>query len=284
MNETQTRDIQLQELEILKEVKRICDLHKIRYYLSSGTLLGAVRHKGFIPWDDDIDIMMPPDDYIRFLEVATSELGEEFFLQTYETDPYFYASFAKIRKNGTAMMRWNDERYHIHHGIWLDIFPIIYVKSDSDYRIKKKILKLTNCLQMDDFLKASKDDFEKEYSKLTICMLKMLHLLPQGLRSKMHKWILSYFFSVKSGEKTTFIWNTLDKIYPSDLYAGPVREISFEDESFGVPSQTEGWLTACYGDYMTLPPVEERRTHTLLIYNSNRSYEFYMQDESQCGQ
>lgn len=111
-------------LEILVEIHRICVENDITYWLEAGTLLGAIRHKGFIPWDDDCDVSMPRKDYERFLQIAQEKLPETMFLQTKETDKEYPLPWAKIRKNGTLLIETGEtgeEKYH--HGIFVDIFP-----------------------------------------------------------------------------------------------------------------------------------------------------------------
>ena len=113
-------------LEILVEIHRICVENNITYWLEAGTLLGAIRHKGFIPWDDDCDISMPRKDYERFLQIAQEKLPETMFLQTKETDKEYPLPWAKIRKNGTLLIETGEtgeEKYH--HGIFVDIFHMI---------------------------------------------------------------------------------------------------------------------------------------------------------------
>lgn len=110
------RDLQLCEFGILKDIKRVCEENHITYYLSSGTLLGAVRHKGFIPWDDDIDIEMPYPDYLRFVAVAQEALGPGYFLQNRDTDPAFCGLFSKVRKNNTTMLSKYEIGIAGHHG------------------------------------------------------------------------------------------------------------------------------------------------------------------------
>ena len=119
-------------LEILVEIHRICVENNITYWLEAGTLLGAIRHKGFIPWDDDCDISMPRKDYERFLQIAQEKLPETMFLQTKETDKEYPLPWAKIRKNGTLLIETGEtgeEKYH--HGIFVDIFPYDYYKKAS---------------------------------------------------------------------------------------------------------------------------------------------------------
>ena len=123
MDKATLRQVQLTQLSIAKEIKRICDDHDIEYFLDSGTLLGAVRHKGFIPWDDDMDIAMTRENYDKFLAVAKVELDSRFFLQTWETDKNYPMPFAKIRLNGTKYVENVFEKAQMHQGIYVDVFP-----------------------------------------------------------------------------------------------------------------------------------------------------------------
>ena len=124
------RKLQLVQLLSLLEIKRICDKHNIHYTPIGGTLLGTIRHKGFIPWDDDIDVGMLREEYNKFLEVAKDELRPEFFLQTYETDPNYPKALARLCVNGTRyMLKWEKDA-DIHHGVFTDIFP--YDNSPND--------------------------------------------------------------------------------------------------------------------------------------------------------
>ncbi len=134
------RKIQHCELEILKAVVSLCERHNLRYWLAYGTLLGAVRHHGFIPWDDDIDIYMTVQDLKKFVKYAKEELKDDFFIQCPITEKKTHWMFCKVRKNGTRLLETNEQiRNDFHQGIWIDVFPLVPV-SDSraiqDYQIK----------------------------------------------------------------------------------------------------------------------------------------------------
>ena len=115
------RTLQLLELKVLLELKRICDKHQIKYFLAWGTLLGAVRHRGFIPWDDDIDVGMLRSEYAKFLTVCNDELSQEYYLQTFESDSGYANSHAKIRLNGTEYLEPANKDILEHKGIFIEV-------------------------------------------------------------------------------------------------------------------------------------------------------------------
>jgi lipopolysaccharide cholinephosphotransferase len=133
------------ELAMLGEFIRICQKYSLRYYLIGGSALGAVRHSGFIPWDDDIDIGMPRVDYEKFLSVAQAELDADLFLQTHKTDPAYPFSFAKIRNSKTTFIQSDSSHLQMNHGVYIDIFPLDgYPSSKLSRRLTKIIINLCN--------------------------------------------------------------------------------------------------------------------------------------------
>ena len=133
------------EVEILDEVVRICDKYNLDYYLVGGTLIGAIRHKGFIPWDDDLDISMPRADYEKFLEVAPLELDEKYYLENRKYNEKFHLPFTKIKKNNTEFRETFTSSLDNHKGIFVDIFPLDNVKKPYSKltRIRSIIIKNT---------------------------------------------------------------------------------------------------------------------------------------------
>ena len=111
---TELRKLQLIETSIVADVDAICEKYNLQYYMIGGTLLGAVRHKGFIPWDDDIDLVMYRDDYNRLINIIQTEYSEKYFVQTFETDPYYTRYIAKIRLNGTTMLEECQQKSKAH--------------------------------------------------------------------------------------------------------------------------------------------------------------------------
>ena len=128
LDDKQLRQLQLIELEMLLEVDRICRKNQINYTITGGTLLGAVRHKGFIPWDDDADVALLRDEYERFCDACEKDLDKEkFFLQNWETDKNFNSGYAKLRRNNTHYVRVGQVKMKYHNGIYMPNFLRIFV-------------------------------------------------------------------------------------------------------------------------------------------------------------
>lgn len=172
------RKIQMVQLEIMKVVDRICEEENINYYLCAGSMLGGIRHQGFIPWDDDLDIMLPREDYAKLLEILKKKLPEEYWLQTYDTDSEYWQPFAKIRKKNTiykekGMENFPDEKC----GIWIDIFPLDYASERGTYCLKVRRL-LTKVISFS----LRRREFGLKYSAFSrryIPMLLLSELIPK---------------------------------------------------------------------------------------------------------
>lgn len=253
------REWQLFEITMLDEVDRICKKYNLRYYLSSGTLLGAVRHKGFIPWDDDIDVDMPIEDYKKFCKVAQKEFGDRFFFQTYKTDKEYHGLWAMVRANGTTSLPVSSANWNIHWGAHIDIFPMIGLYDNKILRkIQYKLFGLNKTL------------LEKYYIKSGACgdyipskKIQMLHKLPTSV---LHFWVdvNNMFLNKKffNSERGSTTWNNLKYRRRSENYKQSL-ELDFEGCKYCVPYKYHEQLTLIYGDYMTPPPESERGGHEL---------------------
>ena len=266
------RDIQLFELKMLKDVVKVCDDNNIEYMLSSGTLLGAVRHGGFIPWDDDIDIYMTLDNYKKFLKVGQQALGEKYFVQNYETDKLYFEMWTQIRANGTTSMPIKFKNWNIHFGMCLDIFPLVGVSDNEKKRKKqKKALCFNRLLLMDGFLKATGENISSK--------MKLLYKIPYRIRKAICKFNeRKIYLDFRKYDSCSIIWYDIIKIYPAELFKN-LTKIKFEDTEFTTLSKYDEYLTILYGDYMTPPKESERNGHSgelgEIIRDTKKDYKEY---------
>ena len=260
LTDTQLRRIQQIETDVLCEVDRICQKHQIKYGLGFGTLIGAVRHQGFIPWDDDVDICMMRKDYERFKDICRTELNPKYFYQSKDTDPEYYHLFDKIRVNGTVFKEDLIAEHDIHLGVYIDIFPMDYVPDNGFLR----------CLQ-----------FWKFHFFRTGLMAKYMSMEERtGYKLLAAKVVRALFkpFSLDSlyrnatreacrydGKRGTYIFNFCSAINEKSLcHASCLEDVvyaKFEDKEFLIPKEYDEVLRVAYGDYMQLPPEEDRVPH-----------------------
>ena len=253
--QTQLRKLQLTQLEILKVIDGICREHGIPYSLYAGTLLGAVRHQGFIPWDDDLDICMSRSAYNRFLAVWETVNPEGYILQNKENSPDFTQSFSKIRKRNTTDQMQVDLGKQYYQGIFVDIFPIDRIPNGRFQRILFRIHCMLYQLYTREFVPPKGNPVVKLVSK------GILKLTPTALRPRLRASVLKQItrYSDDKSLQTIAIETvgTLRTLYPEDML-DHYTELPFEDSSFQCFSCYDDHLRRKFGDYMQLPPQEER--------------------------
>ena len=271
----QLRALQLKELDILKAVADVCDELGLTYFLSFGTLLGAVRHGGFIPWDDDIDIAMPYTDYQKFLAYGQESLGNLFFVQNMETEPDFNFSFTKVRLNGTTCMNSYQDHWNVHQGIWIDVFPIVPLRGKIDFKLSRKVFSLCNFFQLDHGLKYYYDDYYKLVGGFGIALLRLFYKIPIQTRAKWHKIIVQKMCTRKNRKCRSVLAGNITTFYSEDVFSEK-DTILFEGIPFSAPKETDKYLRITYGDYMQLPPEEKRRGHIMNIVDLEHDYRKYM--------
>lgn len=263
------RHLQMLQLKLACEVKRICEKHNISYFLEAGSCLGAVRHNGFIPWDDDLDMGMLRPEYERFIEACKSELSDEYFLQTNDTDENFGYVFAKLRLNGTHYTEKIAKDSGSNDGIYIDIFPYDRIPGDAGlrnrtgYKVRYYSLLLRIKCKYKPWIY---NGGIKEWVKYAPFRFLSVFYSKKGLISRINTIMKKYN---ETDEPLVTLCDNLS--YNKTFYKYEVvknlKPHVFEGEIFTIPSDTDSYLTATYGaDYMT-PPPENMRDSTHKIIN-----------------
>lgn len=260
------------ELSMFADFVKVCNRLNLKYYLLGGTLLGAVRHKGFIPWDDDIDVGMPRKDYDIFMSTGQQLLSEKLFLQNIDTDKKYYLNFAKIRNCETTFVETSYKRHKINHGAYIDIFPLDYFPDDEKKR---------NAFHRKNSFYKRRIAAEFYYPKGKTLKFRIATSILRILFPSAKKISQKREHLFKSVEKSSWLANYCGawgarEIVPEDWY-GEGTELCFEGIKVNAPKEYDKWLTQVYGDYMQLPPVEKRKGHHFVeVIDLEKSYREYM--------
>lgn len=253
---------------LLAEFDRVCRKLDIPYVLFAGTLLGSVRHQGFIPWDDDLDVLMLRSDYERLMREADTVLDrEKFFLQK-EFSEHWPMFFSKLRLNGTTCL----EKYHakdpkIHHGVYMDIFPC---DDAANTALGRKLQYLASKVVISKCLDTRGYDTDSGLKKLVMAACRLLPLKP-------------FVYLAKKGSESSGLAHTFlggGRGYSKNVFARDYFENralgKFEGYDYPIPRDYDALLTMLYGEYMILPSPEQReiKQHAVLI-DLEKSYEEY---------
>lgn len=253
------------QVEILSEVIRVCKENDITYFTVGGTTLGAVRHNGFIPWDDDIDIGMLRPDYDKFIEIAPQMLKKGFVLQHFTTDKNSVAFFAKVRKDNTVFLEENMKHVNMHHGIFIDIMPQDFVPMEKKARERHNIM-----VRICDHLFLAKTLWtpaaayvpNKFIGVASTLIRSMLHILllpvPKACLYKMGDRVMRKYLGSNTTMTSSRGYNCFNCDI-SDLI--PVAKHPFESITVNLPGNTDKVLRIQYGEYMKLPPEDRRFNH-----------------------
>lgn len=247
ISEEDTIECRKIQVKLLDALKVVCDKHNLVYWIDFGTFLGAVRYKGFIPWDDDVDVSMPMKDYKKFLEIAEEELPRDIFLQTSKTDKEYKSNYAKLRDCYSTFLGDHETGHESYHqGIYIDIFPSAnYPKMPFFFR--KVLLYFTG----------------RSRDKAVVLRKKVLfNYMVYGLC----KFIWLLFFPFRSDNVAQTVEdNWYYYAIPQSLIY-PLKDIEFEGKLYSAPNKANEYLSLMYGKtYMTPPPLDKRIAHARLI-------------------
>lgn len=258
------------DLDIVKEVIRICDENGLTYYMSGGTLLGAVRHNGFIPWDDDIDLAMPRDDYETFLQIAPALLPKHLQIVNYRTDPSYQYYITRVRDVDTKVEEvriGNDNRYT---NASIDIFPLdgtpnpLWLRKLYFFRVMAHRAIMSLCYK--DSIDRSRKRGKAE--KLLLAVMEKLPIEkifdPYKVKCKIDRMMRKH--KIEKAENIGCLMGAYrtNQIVPK-RYFGSGRMYRFETITMRGPELYDEYLTQMYGDYMKLPPKESQKVHFKIV-------------------
>lgn len=275
-------------LEILLELDRVCRENDIKYTLAYGTLLGAVRHKGFIPWDDDVDVIMDRKNFEEFCAICSSNLSDEFFFQSKYTESAYPYNICRLRKNNTAMIFEAWKKSGIHQGVFIDIYPVDNV---PDSKLKRKLQALPIIALTP--IRVSRNPViyfngaTKRLNPVVLAIKNSLYhvvkLFPREICDRIEKKYITKYNKRDCHELgvicegATLLSPDKTNIPFEAKFLKEYADVVFEGHQLMAVKDSAGLLTHWYGDYMQLPPEEKRvMYHHPEVFDTKKSYEEYV--------
>lgn len=246
------------QLELLIELDRVCRKNNLRYFLAYGTLIGAVRHNGFIPWDDDIDVMMPYEDMKKLESIWSEEASEKYFFQSPDTDPEYRLSINRIRKNGTLLVEPLFKDKNVHKGIFLDIYPV-FGAAEGWFNSKLQVFRaMKRALYLLDEPVRNHGAIMKIGSTILL-KLKSKKGKDKAQKKLFKKIALDYdaYSQVKCLDSTI---KKMITVFEKKWFSEGIDH-EFEGYKAVIPNDSDAILSLLYGDYMQLPPIEQQKYH-----------------------
>ena len=270
-------ELQSEILNIFKSIKTICDKNNIRYYAFGGTCIGAVRHGGLIPWDDDLDIVMPDKDYLRFIEIAPQLLPDGLELLTPDSNPAYNNLFIKVHNINTTFVESQEARYpQCYKGVFVDIMPLGGIPANLVAR-RKHIQRLELLMRLNHKRRSYFSFSNRMNHRISWILLSPLKVIsPYRIWSK--KWLKQFSkYLFDSSPFTGHLWRgiiTENLIFPSIWFEDFV-ELPFEDTMIRCPKEYDAYLTHEFGKYMEYPPEEKRVSPHAYIVDLLKPYTWY---------
>lgn len=257
--------LQAEEFDILQAIAAFCEEHQIKWFIDAGTLLGAARHGGFIPWDDDVDIAMLRQDYNRFLALAEQGFIPGYSVHTFDNTPGFSGMFAKVYKDGTSFITQETQDAGCQQGIFVDIFPYDVLSKDSATALKQrrnaKIWQSVSYMYYSRHIVVPHKGFLGAIEKFGCYLLHFpirLFCSPTRIETRFKRSEISDACGPRDSV-VQFAWPNLDGVDVGTLF--PTARLDFCGASFPVPGDWRGYLAQMYGDWERLPNPADRRTH-----------------------
>ena len=255
-------------LSILDDFTAICDRYHLEYFGIAGTGIGAIRHRGFIPWDDDIDIAMPRKDFERLIKIVERTMGDKYLVLNGKNYPNYPLMTTRLVKRGTVFVEKVMKDVDCPFGIFLDLYvldnvsdnPLLYQIQSWEAWFYSKLLILRSIPRPTLAQKGVKAELIWAVCRLAYQGMKLLRISPDGIRWRCEKACRRY--RKQDTRRMAFLpdtspyWNVVDR---TKCY--PLKELEFEGRMLNFPANIDEMLRNMYGDYMELPPVEKRKTH-----------------------
>lgn len=260
LSQEELRSVQLVQLEMLEEVDRICRKFDIKYNIIAGTLLGAVRHGGYIPWDDDADVALLREEYEKFRDVCEKELDKSrFYFQDHRNTPGYRWGYGKLRRKNTLFLRENQEHMPYEQGIFIDIFPLDHVSDKRAIRATQNFVLF--CIRKMMWAPVGKVACKSRSLRM---WYKVLSRFPENKLYRIYEGVIKKYNKKNSGWVRILTFPTPNKEYGyKKIWYLNSKEILFENKKFQGIREYDEYLRFKFGDYMQLPPKELQKTHSV---------------------
>lgn len=264
MTQEELRQLHGLLLDMMDQFDALCREHDIQYFLGGGTLLGAIRHEGFIPWDDDVDLMMTRQNYDKFCSLPAEAFPDGWFLQTFQTDPHYHGDMAKIRLDGTVYSTEFSSRFpQMHQGVFIDIFA--HDRTATNTKMQKLHIFCTTLARSMVFHKWEETPMQFYGKHKVICAIVtgLIRIFPMNFLERIREW--TYRWYEKSDNN--YLYDGMGMhlqhgAFPAYWLDRAVYR-TFAGRQFPVPEHYDEYLTFSYGDYRQLPAEEDRRLHSV---------------------
>jgi lipopolysaccharide cholinephosphotransferase len=273
LSDIERKELQRILLEIYCDIAEVCKKYNLKMLMGGGSCLGAVRHKGFIPWDDDIDLIMPRTDYNKLLEVFDKELGEKYYLVDLVKTHSGQNLFAKIMKKNTTFIEKNTNANNSPASIFVDIFPLEFLP-DNRY-IRSIYLFFAKLFTKLIFIIVDYQLTNLQVRYRDVAIYRNIGKVTSVISVYKWNYLYSVFISSCSGNKFCFLPSGGHGVYgellPVDTYF-PLSEGIFEGKKVNLPHRCDKYLKNLYGDYMKLPPLDKRQgNHPIMSFSTSNS-------------